>query len=89
MYPPSQYAGIVVLRQPDDAVAQEIVGVIERFFNEHQVLDALNGRLAIVETAYDFGHHSRRFNDDHVQLVAGERFVEPLIVELRLRNRDE
>jgi predicted nuclease of predicted toxin-antitoxin system len=49
-YPPSQYAGIVVLRLPDDAVAQEIVRVIERFIKEHQFLDALNGRLAIVET---------------------------------------
>jgi hypothetical protein len=40
----------VVLRLPDDAVAQEIVRVIERFFKEHQFLDAVNGRLLIVET---------------------------------------
>jgi predicted nuclease of predicted toxin-antitoxin system len=49
-YPPSQYAGIVVLRLADDATAVEIVAVIERFFKEHQFLDALKGRLVIVES---------------------------------------
>jgi predicted nuclease of predicted toxin-antitoxin system len=49
-YPPSQYAGIVVLRLADDATAREIVAVIKRFFKEHQFLDALKGRLAIVES---------------------------------------
>jgi len=48
-YPTGDYNGIVVLRLPDDAVAAEIVGVIERFVREHRYLDALPGRLAIVE----------------------------------------
>jgi predicted nuclease of predicted toxin-antitoxin system len=48
-YPPGDYNGIVVLRLPDDAVAAEIAGVIERFVREHRYLDALPGRLAIVE----------------------------------------
>jgi hypothetical protein len=40
----------VVLRLADDATAVEIVAVIERFFKEHQFLDALKGRLVIVES---------------------------------------
>jgi predicted nuclease of predicted toxin-antitoxin system len=48
-YPPIQYAGIVVLRLSDDDTAVEIVAAIARFFREHQFLDALKGRLAIVE----------------------------------------
>ena len=48
-YPPDQYAGIVVLRLPDTAVALEIVRVLERFLMEPEFLDPLPGRLAIVE----------------------------------------
>jgi hypothetical protein len=48
-YPPAQYVGIVVLRLPDTAVAQEIAQVLERFVMESKFLDALAGRLAIVE----------------------------------------
>ena len=48
-YPPDQYAGIVVLRLPDTAVALEIVRVLERFLTEPEFLDPLAGRLAIVE----------------------------------------
>jgi predicted nuclease of predicted toxin-antitoxin system len=49
-YPPDQYAGIVVLRLPDTAVAQEIVAVLERFLKEPGFLDSLARRLAIVES---------------------------------------
>ena len=48
-YPPDQYFGIVVLRLPDTAVAQEIVRVLERFLMEPGFLEPLAGRLAIVE----------------------------------------
>jgi predicted nuclease of predicted toxin-antitoxin system len=48
-YPPEQYAGIVVLRLPDDAVAQDIVRVVERFLREPTFTSQLAGRLAIVE----------------------------------------
>jgi predicted nuclease of predicted toxin-antitoxin system len=48
-YPPDRYYGIVVLRLPDSAIAQEIVGVIERFLLEPAFLEPLVGRLAIVE----------------------------------------
>lgn len=48
-YPPEEYAGIVVLRLPDDATARTIVGVVERFVREPAFVDALSGRLAIVE----------------------------------------
>jgi predicted nuclease of predicted toxin-antitoxin system len=48
-YPPDQYPGIVVLRLPDTAVALEIVRVLERFLMVPEFLEALAGRLAIVE----------------------------------------
>jgi predicted nuclease of predicted toxin-antitoxin system len=48
-YPPQDYAGIVVLRLPDDAVAREVVSVVERFVRQPVFLGALRGRLAIVE----------------------------------------
>ena len=48
-YPPEQYAGIVVLRLPEAAVAQEIVRVLERFLINSGFLQSLAGRLAIVE----------------------------------------
>jgi predicted nuclease of predicted toxin-antitoxin system len=48
-YPPTQYSGIVVLRLPDTAVAQEITQVLQRFVMESRFLDGLAGRLAIVE----------------------------------------
>ena len=48
-YPPEQYPGIVVLRLPDDTVAEEIVRVAERFLKEPVFLEHLAGRLAIVE----------------------------------------
>lgn len=32
-YPPADYSGIVVMRLPEDAVAQTIMDVLERFLN--------------------------------------------------------
>ena len=48
-YPPSQHAGIVVLRLPDDMVAKEIVEVFDRFLLILGDPQRLCGRLAIVE----------------------------------------
>ncbi|SRR6266478_1889882 len=48
-YPPDQYAGIVVLRVADNAVAKEIVRIAERFLREPTFVANLSGRLAIVE----------------------------------------
>jgi predicted nuclease of predicted toxin-antitoxin system len=48
-YPPEQYAGIVVLRLPDDAIASDIVNVLERFASNPRFTTDLAGRLAVVE----------------------------------------
>ena len=48
-YPPEDYAGIVVLRLPDDATARAIGAIVERFVREEAFLSVLKGRVAIVE----------------------------------------
>lgn len=48
-YPPEEYKGIVVLRLPDDAVAYDIVEVLRSFLAVDELIDQLEGRLAIVE----------------------------------------
>jgi predicted nuclease of predicted toxin-antitoxin system len=48
-YPPKDYYGIVVLRLPDDMIAEDIVQVLERFLREPVFVERLRGRLAIVE----------------------------------------
>ncbi|MDE2475141.1 MAG: DUF5615 family PIN-like protein [Alphaproteobacteria bacterium] len=48
-FPPEDYAGLVVLRLPDDATASTIVGVVERFVHVPAFLDAVRSRLAIIE----------------------------------------
>ena len=48
-YPPEDYAGIVVLRLPDDATARAIGAAVQRFVREEAFLAALKGRLAIIE----------------------------------------
>jgi predicted nuclease of predicted toxin-antitoxin system len=48
-YPPGEYAGIMVLRLPDDSTARDICQVLLRFMNEANFVAALDGRLAIVE----------------------------------------
>ena len=47
-YPPGQYHGIVVLRLPDDAVATDIVAVLERFLAQVPFINQLPQRLAMV-----------------------------------------
>ena len=49
-YPPGEYAGIIVLELPDDAVAATVVKVMESFLSQPQLLSQLTGRLAIVES---------------------------------------
>ena len=49
LYPPEEYAGLVVLRLPEDATASVIAAAVGRFVREPAFLAALHGRLAIVE----------------------------------------
>jgi predicted nuclease of predicted toxin-antitoxin system len=49
-YPPAEFAGIIVLELPDDAVAATVVKVMESFLSQPQLLSQLTGRLAIVES---------------------------------------
>ena len=49
-YPPAEYAGIIVLELPDDAVAATVVKVVESFLSQTQLLSHVVGRLAIVES---------------------------------------
>jgi predicted nuclease of predicted toxin-antitoxin system len=48
-YPPDRYSGIVVLRLPDTAVAEEIAAALERFLSEPGFIASLARRLAVVE----------------------------------------
>ena len=48
-YPPDRHSGIVVLRLPDTAVAEEIAKALKRFLSEPGFVAALPGRLAVVE----------------------------------------
>lgn len=49
VYPPSQYAGIVVVQLPRNATADYIAHLVEGFVQQEEVLSVLKGRLAIVE----------------------------------------
>ncbi len=49
-YPPAEFAGIIVLQLPDDAIAAVVVKVLETFLAQPQLLAGVVGRLAIVES---------------------------------------
>lgn len=49
-YPPNEYAGIVVLELPDDAVAATVVKVLVSFLSQPELLAQVPGLLAIVES---------------------------------------
>jgi len=49
-YPPADYQGLVVLELPDDAVATEIVTLLESFLRHEEWLAGLPGRLAVVNS---------------------------------------
>jgi hypothetical protein len=48
-YPPAAYPGLAVLELPRDASAAFILGLIESFVRQTEVLARLPGRLAIIE----------------------------------------
>ena len=48
-YPPEDYAGLVVLKLPDNANRDFILRLVEAFVRQSDVLEQLPGRLAIVE----------------------------------------
>lgn len=48
-YPPADYQGIVVLRLPDDATAQDIANLLDRFLKQTELINQLPGHLAILE----------------------------------------
>lgn len=50
-YRPDDYHGLLVLRLPDDAVAEEIADILERFCRHEPWLLSLSGRLCILEQA--------------------------------------
>lgn len=49
-YPPADYHGLVVLGLPDDAVAVEIIVLLENFLRHDEWLAGLPGRLAVVDS---------------------------------------
>jgi predicted nuclease of predicted toxin-antitoxin system len=48
-YPPNNYAGIIVLELPDDAIASQVNQALQSFVSKPELLSRLTGRLAIVE----------------------------------------
>ena len=48
-YPPGSYPGIIVLRLPDDAAAQDIVTLVERLLKQSELLTQVPGHLVILE----------------------------------------
>ena len=48
-YPPADYAGLLVMRLPDDATAGQIVTLLERFLKQPALVDSLPGHLVILE----------------------------------------
>jgi predicted nuclease of predicted toxin-antitoxin system len=48
-YPPAQYAGLLVLELPDDAVVASMLRVLKSFVSQQELIEALPGRLAILE----------------------------------------
>ena len=48
-YPPHEFQGLIVLRMPDDTVAQTIVNLLERFLKQTELAARLPGHLVILE----------------------------------------
>ena len=49
-YPPENYAGIIVLERPDDAITVQVNQALQSFVSKPELLARLPGRLAIVES---------------------------------------
>ena len=48
-YPPPDYNGLIVLRVRDDALAWEIVNLLERFLHRTELVARIPGHLVILE----------------------------------------
>ena len=48
-YPPSQYAGLVVLKLPKNATASLIIKIVESFLQREDLIVKLTAKLVIVE----------------------------------------
>jgi predicted nuclease of predicted toxin-antitoxin system len=48
-YPPAEYAGIIVMRLPDDTVASQIVALFERFLKRFDLVTRVPNHLVILE----------------------------------------
>jgi predicted nuclease of predicted toxin-antitoxin system len=48
-YAPAHYQGLIVMRLPDDAVAQDILNSLERFLKQTELVAQLPGHLVILE----------------------------------------
>ncbi|CAG0954962.1 hypothetical protein PLCT2_00415 [Planctomycetaceae bacterium] len=51
MYPPREYAGIVVLQVPERASLDFVLNMIRNLLKQAEILDLLPGKLAIVDAA--------------------------------------
>lgn len=49
IYPPREYAGIIVLKLPRDATASFILNLLQSFLDQPHLLADMDGKLAIVE----------------------------------------
>ena len=49
-YPPTAYPGLIILRLPDDAVAQQILNLLERFLRKSALVENVPGHLVILES---------------------------------------
>jgi predicted nuclease of predicted toxin-antitoxin system len=48
-YPPADHQGLIVMRLPDDAVARDILNLLERFLKQTELVAQLPGHLVILE----------------------------------------
>ena len=48
-YPPDRFPGIIVLRLPDDAVAADIVRLVERFLKKPELVALVAKHLVLLE----------------------------------------
>lgn len=48
-YPPADYPGIIVIRLSEDAVAQDILDLLERFLKQTNLVIQLPGHLIVLE----------------------------------------
>jgi predicted nuclease of predicted toxin-antitoxin system len=49
-YPPAASPGLIVLRLPDDAVARQILNLLERFLKKADLVESVPAHLVILES---------------------------------------